>query len=137
MVLDPYDHRFHWDPYPYYRAAREHDPVYFYEPGGFWLLTKWDDVYRAFRDHKTFINSGAIALEKDANEKLPYPLFIGSDPPGAHAPARGAGAADDAGGARAAGGLHPRAHPGAAGAPPAAGTRSTWWPISPATCRWT
>jgi len=81
VLLDPYDHRFHWDPYPYYRAARERDPVYFYEPGGFWLLTKWDDVNRAFRDHKTFINSGAIALEKDANEKLPYPLFIGSDPP--------------------------------------------------------
>jgi cytochrome P450 len=81
VVIDPYDHRFHWDPYPYYRAAREHDPVYFYEPGGFWLLTKWDDVQRAFRDHKTFISSGAVALEKDANEKLPYPLFIGSDPP--------------------------------------------------------
>ncbi len=81
VVLDPYDHRFHWNPYPYYRAARERDPVYFYEPGGFWLLTKWDDVNRAFRDHKTFINSGAVALEKDANEKLPYPLFIGSDPP--------------------------------------------------------
>ncbi len=81
VVLDPYDHRFHWDPYPFYRAARERDPVYFYEPGGFWLLTKWEDVNRAFRDHKTFINSGAVALEKDANEKLPYPLFIGSDPP--------------------------------------------------------
>ncbi len=81
VVLDPYDHRFHWDPYPYYRAAREHDPVYYYAPGGFWLLTKWDDVNRAFRDHKTFINTGAVALEKDANEKLPYPLFIGSDPP--------------------------------------------------------
>jgi hypothetical protein len=81
VALDPYDHRFHWDPYPYYRAARERDPVYFYEPGGFWLLTKWDDVQRAFRDHKTFINSGAVALEKDANDKLPYPLFISSDPP--------------------------------------------------------
>jgi cytochrome P450 len=81
VVLDPYDHKFHWDPYPYYRAAREHDPVYYYEPGGFWLLTKWDDVHRAFRDHRIFINSGAVALERDANEKLPYPLFIGSDPP--------------------------------------------------------
>ncbi len=81
VVLDPYDHNFHWDPYPYYRAARERDPVYFYEPGGFWLLTKWDDVNQAFRDHKTFINTGAQALEKDANEKLPYPLFIASDPP--------------------------------------------------------
>ena len=61
VVIDPYDHQFHWDPYPYYRAAREHDPVYFYEPGGFWLLTKWDDVNRAFRDHKTFISTGAVA----------------------------------------------------------------------------
>ncbi len=81
VMLDPYDHRFHWDPYPCYEAAREHDPVYFYEPGGFWLLTKWEDVNRAFRDHRTFINSGALALEKDANEKLPYPMFIASDPP--------------------------------------------------------
>lgn len=81
VMLDPYDHRFHWDPYPYYRAARERDPVYFYEPGEFWLLTKWEDVNRAFRDHRTFISTGAVALEKDANEKLPYPLFISSDPP--------------------------------------------------------
>ena len=81
VILDPYDHNFHWDPYPYYRAARERDPVYYYEPGGFWLLTKWDDVNQAFKDHRTFINTGAVALEKDANEKLPYPLFIASDPP--------------------------------------------------------
>ena len=81
VILDPYDHKFHWDPYPYYRAARERDPVYYYQPGGFWLLTKWDDVNQAFKDHKTFINTGAVALEKDANEKLPYPLFIASDPP--------------------------------------------------------
>ena len=49
ITLDPYDHGFHWDPYPFYRAARERDPVYFYEPGGFWLLTKWDDVNAARR----------------------------------------------------------------------------------------
>lgn len=79
VTLDPYDHKFHWDPYPYYRAAREHDPVYFYESGGFWLLTKWDDVNRAFRDHKTFINTGALALEREANEQLPYPMFLASD----------------------------------------------------------
>jgi cytochrome P450 len=81
LLLDPYDHAFHWDPYPYYRAARERDPVYFYEPGGFWLLTKWDDVNRAFKDHHTFINTGAVALEKDANDKLPYPMFLSSDAP--------------------------------------------------------
>ncbi len=79
--LDPYDHKFHWDPYPYYKAARDNDPVYFYEPGSFWLLTNWEDVNGAFRDFKTFINTGAVALEADANDKLPYPMLIGSDPP--------------------------------------------------------
>jgi cytochrome P450 len=81
MKLDPYDHAFHRDPYPAYRETREHDPVYFYEPGGFWLLTKWEDVNRAFRDHKTFVNTGALALEKEVNAVFPYPLFIASDPP--------------------------------------------------------
>jgi cytochrome P450 len=81
IKLDPYDHQFHWDPYPSYREAREHDPVYYYEPGGFWLLTKWEDVQRAFRDYKTFVNTGALALERDANEKLPYPMFLATDPP--------------------------------------------------------
>src|SRR5688572_18597994 len=79
--LDPYDHQFHWDPYPHYQAARENDPVYYYAPGDFWLLTKWEDVNRAFRDFKTFINAGAVALEAEANEQFPYPMFIGSDPP--------------------------------------------------------
>jgi cytochrome P450 len=79
--LDPYDHQFHWDPYPYYKALREHDPVYYNPERGIWLLTKWDDVYRAFRDFKTFGSSRGTALEADAEAKLPYPMFIASDPP--------------------------------------------------------
>jgi cytochrome P450 len=79
--LDPYDHQFHWDPYPYYEALRKHDPVYYNEELGIWLLTKWDDVHYAFRDLKSFINTGATSLEKDSTEKLPFPMFIFSDPP--------------------------------------------------------
>ena len=81
LVLDPYSHEFHWDPYPYYRAVRDADPVYFNEKGGFWLLTRWDDVNLALRDFRTFINTGAVALEKEAHDVMPYPMFIGSDPP--------------------------------------------------------
>ena len=79
--LDPYDHEFHWDPYPHYKALRDNDPVYFNEELGIWLLTKWDDVNRAFRDFKTFVNTGAVSLEPDSGEKLPFPMFIFSDPP--------------------------------------------------------
>lgn len=80
-VLDPYSHEFHWDPYPKYKAVREEDPVYFNEQGGFWLLTRWDDVNLALRDFKSFINTGAVALEKEAGDVMPYPMFIGTDPP--------------------------------------------------------
>ena len=79
--LDPYDHQFHWDPYPYYKRLRDHDPVYYNEQLGIWLLTKWEDVNRAFRDFKSFINTGAVSLEPDSGEKLPFPMFIFSDPP--------------------------------------------------------
>jgi cytochrome P450 len=85
--LDPYDHRFQWNPYPYYQALRERDPVYFNRQRGFWLLTKWDDVSRAFHDYRTFSSAGAVALEADAVDKFPYPMFISTDPP-QHGPVR-------------------------------------------------
>lgn len=85
--LDPYDHRFHRNPYPYYQALRERDPVYFNRERGFWLLTKWDDVARAFHDYKVFASAGAVALEADAVDKFPYPMFISTDPP-QHGPVR-------------------------------------------------
>ncbi|HLG88661.1 MAG TPA: cytochrome P450 [Alphaproteobacteria bacterium] len=79
--LDPYDHAFHEDPYPYYRALRENEPVYYNEERRVWLLTKWEDVRNAFRDFKTFISTGGVALEDNASEVLPYPMFITTDPP--------------------------------------------------------
>jgi cytochrome P450 len=81
LQLDPYDHRFHWDPYPTYAALREHDPVHYNADLDLWFLTRWDDVYQAFRDFKHFVNTGATSLEKGSTEKLPYPMFIFSDPP--------------------------------------------------------
>ena len=57
VEFDPYSHAIHDDPYPYYKALRDHDPVYFNKERGFWLLTKYDDVFNAFRDFKTFSNS--------------------------------------------------------------------------------
>ena len=81
VQLDPYDHQFHWDPYPQYKALRDNDPVYYNEQLGIWLLTKWEDVNRAFRDFKSFVNTGAVSLEADSGEKLPFPMFIFSDPP--------------------------------------------------------
>jgi len=81
LQLDPYDHQFHWDPYPTYQALREQDPVHYNEDLDLWFLTRWDDVFNAFRDFRSFINTGATSLEKGSTEALPYPMFIFSDPP--------------------------------------------------------
>ncbi len=79
--LDPYEHAFHLDPYPRYKAIREEDPAHFVEGRGFWLLTTWDDVREAFRDFRSFNSGNLVALEANAEAALPYPSFINSDPP--------------------------------------------------------
>ncbi|MDR5683936.1 MAG: cytochrome P450 [Armatimonadota bacterium] len=38
------------DPYTYFAWLREHDPVHWNERWGGWLVTRYDDVVRAFRD---------------------------------------------------------------------------------------
>jgi cytochrome P450 len=80
-ILDPYEHDFHWDPYPTYQALREQDPVHYNAQLDLWFLTKWEDVFNAFRDFKSFSNLNATSLEKGSTEALPYPMFIFSDPP--------------------------------------------------------
>ena len=41
------------DPYPYYRALREHAPVK-EMPDGSWFLTRYDDILPVYRDPKAF-----------------------------------------------------------------------------------
>jgi cytochrome P450 len=44
---------FYADPYPYYRALREHAPVK-RMPDGSWFLTRYDDILPVYRDPKVF-----------------------------------------------------------------------------------
>lgn len=136
LQLDPCDHRFHWDPYPTYAALREHDPVHCNAALDLWFLSKWDDVYQAFRDFRIFINTGATSLGKVSTGKLPYPMFIFSDPP-EHARAQSVHAADDAGGGA---GRRSRTSARRRGSC-CSGTRraaaSISSPTSAAICRWT
>jgi len=78
--FDPFSHEIHHDPYPHYKVLRENDPVYFNEERGFWLLTKYEDVFSAFRDFKNFSNIKGVALEADMGAS-PYPMVLTMDPP--------------------------------------------------------
>ena len=44
---------FYADPYPYYRALRDHEPVK-HMPDGSWFLTRYDDIVPVYRDFKVF-----------------------------------------------------------------------------------
>jgi pulcherriminic acid synthase len=46
-ILSP---EFAADPYPAYRVLREHYPLYYHEGTASWLLSRYEDVERAFRD---------------------------------------------------------------------------------------
>jgi len=63
------------DPYPTYAWLREHEPVYFNKGSNEWILTKFQDVYDALRNHKTF-SSTALG----GPDGLGFPL-ISDDPP--------------------------------------------------------
>jgi len=75
---------FYADPFPYYKALREHEPVKRL-PDGSWLLTRYEDILPVYRDHKVFSSD----KKKEFGPKFGRsPLFehhttslIFSDPP--------------------------------------------------------
>lgn len=46
-ILSP---QFAADPYPSYRVLRQHYPLHYHEATGSWLISRYEDVERAFRD---------------------------------------------------------------------------------------
>ncbi|MCC6191284.1 MAG: cytochrome P450 [Anaerolineales bacterium] len=49
------------DPYPFYQTLRAQDPVHWDEPMGFWVLTRYADVARAFHDPRFSRAQGLMA----------------------------------------------------------------------------
>ena len=53
------------DPHPYFRALRERDPVHWNERHRAWILTRYDDVFDAFRDLR--FSSERLSTQLPAN----------------------------------------------------------------------
>ena len=79
MRFDPYSEECHRDPYPIYRAIRDHDPAYHDEQLGFWALSRFVDVVDALHAPAVFLSGDGIALEGQA--RSPYPMIVAMDPP--------------------------------------------------------
>jgi cytochrome P450 len=68
------------DPYPYYRELRDTEPVHYSESEDLWVLTRYDDVYNAFKDWRTWSSARRGNLINDMPERLGKTLGT-SDPP--------------------------------------------------------
>jgi cytochrome P450 len=85
--FDPLSQDFLADPYPVLEKARRENPVFFYPPLNFWVVTRYDDIVTVVSDFETF-SSRAIGLvppPPDIAEQVPAAMmddsFIGLDPP--------------------------------------------------------
>ncbi len=60
------------DPFPMYKALRDHDPVHKFEidEGEFWALSRFKDVFAAAVDAKTFSSARGLTMAYDDMEKL-------------------------------------------------------------------
>ncbi|HQQ63096.1 MAG TPA: cytochrome P450 [Pseudomonadales bacterium] len=78
-LYSPYSHDVHDNPYPYYKALRDNDPVHYDAAGDYYILSRFDDVQMAMRDFKRFSSEEGVALEADAAKG--YPMVITMVPP--------------------------------------------------------
>lgn len=82
VYYDPYLRDIVKNPYPVYRHLRDEAPLYYNAPYDFYAVSRYEDVRKAFGDHKTFISSRGGILEMiKQNIKMPPGTFIFEDPP--------------------------------------------------------
>lgn len=68
------------DPYPVYRQLRDEAPVYHCEDVGMWVISRFEDVWNALRDHETFCSRFGPAIENPDEDGRKYSI-ISMDPP--------------------------------------------------------
>ena len=82
IEFNPYSYELHEDPYPSYRALRDHAPVYRNDALGFWALSRHADVVAAFKDTAAFSNAEGVALERSSQAQASATAsFLAMDPP--------------------------------------------------------
>jgi cytochrome P450 len=81
MLYDPYSRQMQEDPFPTYRHFLEHEPCTYNPKMDFYALFRFEDVWAATLDWKTYSSSLGPSLENRG--EIPGELFsiIGLDPP--------------------------------------------------------
>jgi cytochrome P450 len=63
-VFDLYSPEIDADPFPYYQTLREQYPCYWSESGKLWILSRYDDIFRAAQDWETFSSSQGNLIDE-------------------------------------------------------------------------
>ncbi|HEY9266103.1 MAG TPA: cytochrome P450 [Mycobacterium sp.] len=79
-MFDPYDTAVQDDPYPIYKRLRSEAPVYWSERG-FWVLSRYDDIWAAVHDHARFSSAQGIVAGQKSFGQDEVPMMIMMDPP--------------------------------------------------------
>jgi cytochrome P450 len=70
------------DPYPTYRILRNEDPVHFSEGGGFWVLTKYEDIRSVSCNPDMFTSTeGIMVPDAEGSNTVQEGNLIFTDPP--------------------------------------------------------
>ncbi len=81
-IYDPFDPTVIADPYPVYARLRDEYPVYYNERMNFYVLSRYDDIFRALRKPQLFSSAQGLTPVKDEIAQLGIPpTFIMMDPP--------------------------------------------------------
>ncbi len=83
VYYDPYDFEIDSDPYPVWKALRDHRPLYYNEKYDFYALSRFDDVRAALLDWQSYSSAKGTLLELiKSGMEIPPGSIIFEDPPG-------------------------------------------------------
>lgn len=64
LHFDPFDYEIQKDPYPVYKALRDHAPIYHVEEHDLWVLSRYGDIQSVIVDWPTFSNREGVDIDK-------------------------------------------------------------------------
>jgi cytochrome P450 len=79
-LYEPFSGLLLGDPYPTYARLRDEAPVWFSEDGGFWALSRYDEVHAALRDWRSFSTAEGVDIDGTGTQ-YGKGDFLEEDPP--------------------------------------------------------
>ena len=77
--FNPYDEELQRDPFEIYQRLREDQPVHYNERRGFWVVSRYDDIKSAFKDHQAFSSAKGVTLAYDEDGRATDASTVNAD----------------------------------------------------------